>query len=104
MIRQLMDELLSYRKQKQPLDMPSAGSAFKRPQGAFAGQLIDQCGLRGFRMGDAAISEKHCGFIVNLGEATCHDVLALADHIVNTVRQKTGFKLEKEIRVVASGQ
>lgn len=97
-----MRELMQYRTDKQPLDKPSAGSAFKRPEGAFAGALIDQSGLRGFRIGGAAISEKHCGFIVNLGGATCNDVLAVADEVSAIVKDKTGYTLEKEIRVVAS--
>lgn len=95
-----MEDYLTRRKTKQPLDKPSAGSAFKRPQGAFASALIDQCGLKGYQVGGAAISEKHAGFIVNLGEATCADVLAVADDVSRIVREKTGFVLEKEIRVV----
>ena len=99
-IGEKMRQLMARRVEKQPLDYPSAGSAFKRPQGAFAGALIDQCGLRGARVGGAAVSEKHCGFIVNLGGATCADVLALAELVQRTVREKTGYQLEKEIRVV----
>lgn len=95
-----MEDYMSRRKSKQPLELPSAGSTFKRPAGAFAGALIDQCGLRGFRIGDAAISEKHCGFVVNLGKATCQDVLRLTDEVCRIVKEKTGFVLEKEIRVV----
>lgn len=95
-----MEDYMSRRKSKQPLELPSAGSTFKRPVGAFAGALIDQCGLRGFRIGDAAISEKHCGFVVNLGQATCQDVLRLTDEVCRIVKEKTGFTLEKEIRVV----
>lgn len=95
-----MEDLLSRRKEKQPLDKPSAGSTFKRPEGAFAAALIDQCGLRGYRVGDAAISEKHCGFVVNLGHATCAQVLQLCDEVSAIVQHKTGFVLEKEIRVV----
>ena len=95
-----MGELARQRAEKQPLEMPSAGSTFKRPVGAFAGALIDQCGLRGFQMGGAAISEKHCGFVVNKGGATCADVLALTDEVCRIVKEKTGFTLEKEIRVV----
>ena len=76
-----MDELMQKRVDKQPLDKPSAGSTFKRPVGAFAAALIDQCGLRGYRHGGAAVSEKHCGFVVNLGGATCADVLALCDEV-----------------------
>ena len=95
-----MNELMGRRRDKQPLDKPSAGSTFKRPAGAFAGALIDQCGLRGYRHGGAAVSEKHCGFVVNLGGATCADVLALCDEVRQIVQEKTGFTLEKEIRVV----
>ncbi len=95
-----MQQNMEKRREKQPLEYPSAGSAFKRPTGAFAGALIDQCGLRGFRVGDAAISEKHCGFIVNLGAATCSDVLELARHVGETVQRETGYVLEKEVRVV----
>ncbi len=95
-----MEDYLTRRKTKQPLDKPSAGSAFKRPQGSFASALIDQCGLKGYRVGGAAISEKHAGFIVNLGGATCADVLTVANDVSRIVREKTGFVLEKEIRVV----
>lgn len=95
-----MNDLMGRRRDKQPLDKPSAGSTFKRPVGAFAGALIEQCGLRGYRHGGAAISEKHCGFVVNLGGATCADVLALCGEVQAIVKDKTGFALEKEIRVV----
>lgn len=95
-----MAEHMWQRRQKQPLDMPSAGSAFKRPKGGYASALIDQSGLRGYRVGGAAVSEKHCGFIVNLGGATCADVLELARRVENKVMEKTGIELEKEIRVV----
>ena len=99
-IKARMDELMQKRIDKQPLDKPSAGSTFKRPAGAFAAALIDQCGLRGHRHGGAAVSEKHCGFVVNLGGATCADVLALCDEVRAVVKEKTGYDLEKEIRVV----
>lgn len=99
-IRSRMDDLMARRKDKQPLDKPSAGSTFKRPVGAFAAALIDQCGLRGYRHGGAAVSDKHCGFVVNLGGATCSDVLALCDEVRVIVKEKTGYDLEKEIRVV----
>jgi UDP-N-acetylmuramate dehydrogenase len=99
-IRERMEHHMAQRQKKQPLEYPSAGSAFIRPKGAYASELIDRCGLRGARVGDAAVSEKHCGFIVNLGRATCRDVLALANHVADTVMEKTGFVLEKEIRVV----
>ncbi len=90
---------MAKRIDKQPLDKPSAGSTFKRPVGAFAAALIDQCGLRGYRHGGAAVSDKHCGFVVNLGGATCADVLALCDEVRAIVKEKTGYDLEKEIRV-----
>ena len=99
-IRAKMDELMAKRLDKQPLDKPSAGSTFKRPVGAFAAALIDQCGLRGYRHGGAAVSEKHCGFVVNLGGASCADVLALCEEVRTIVKEKTGYDLEKEIRVV----
>lgn len=99
-IQAKMEDLMERRREKQPLEYPSAGSAFKRPEGAFAGSLIEQCGLRGYRVGDAAISEKHCGFIVNLGNASCADVLELARQVSDRVQRETGFVLEKEIRVV----
>ena len=99
-IKARMNELMAKRVEKQPLDKPSAGSTFKRPAGAFAAALIDQCGLRGYRHGGAAVSDKHCGFVVNLGGATCADVLALCDEVRAIVKEKTGYDLEKEIRVV----
>ncbi len=99
-IAEKMDELMNRRREKQPLDKPSAGSTFKRPQGAFAAALIDRCGLRGYRVGGAAVSEKHCGFVVNVGGATCADVLQLCRNVSEKVRAQTGYVLEKEIRVV----
>ena len=99
-IRAGMDDLMARRADKQPLDKPSAGSTFKRPAGAFAAALIDQCGLKGFRRGGAAVSDKHSGFVVNLGGASCTDVLALCDEVRRIVKEKTGYDLEKEIRVV----
>ncbi len=95
-----MQDYLQRRKDKQPLEWPSAGSTFKRPQGAFAGKLIEECGLRGFAVGGAQISEKHCGFVINKGGATCADVVALTEEVKRIVREKTGFVLEREIRVV----
>lgn len=95
-----MQDFMSRRRAKQPLDMPSAGSTFKRPAGCFAGQLIEQCGLRGFSVGGAAVSQKHCGFVVNTGGATCADVVELTDKIREIVQDKTGHVLEREIRVV----
>ena len=99
-IEDRMEDLMERRRSKQPLEYPSAGSTFKRPQGAFAGALIEQCGLKGMRVGGAAISEKHCGFVVNLGGATCRDVVELTQKVHDIVLEKTGFVLEREIRVV----
>lgn len=95
-----MRENMESRKTKQPLEYPSAGSTFKRPKGAYAGALIEQCGLRGYQVGGAAISEKHCGFVINLGGATCEDIVALTDNVAQTVLKQTGYTLEKEIRVI----
>ena len=99
-IKAKMDDLMARRKASQPLELPSAGSTFKRPEGAYAGALIDQCGLRGYAIGGAQVSQKHCGFIVNTGNATCADVLCLADTVCKIVTDETGFRLEKEVRVV----
>lgn len=95
-----MDDLYARRKAKQPLELPSAGSVFKRPEGHFAGALIEQCGLKGRRVGGAAVSEKHAGFIVNLGSATCTDVQRLIELIQETVLRETGVRLECEIKAV----
>lgn len=95
-----MDRIIGQRKEKQPLDLPSAGSTFKRPQGAYAAQLIDQCGLRGFTVGGAQVSTKHTGFVVNIGGATCQDVLELARQVKECVKEKTGFELEMEVRLL----
>ena len=94
-----MEELMARRKDKQPYDMPSAGSVFKRPQNGFAAALIEQCGLKGRRVGGAQVSEKHAGFIVNTGGATCQDVLGLIAVIQKTVEEQTGTCLECEVRV-----
>ena len=99
-VHQKMEELLARRREKQPLEYPSAGSTFKRPEGAFAAALIEQCGLKGYRVGDAAVSEKHSGFVVNLGQATCQQVLQVARDVQQIVQEKTGYRLEKEIRVI----
>ncbi len=96
-IKATMDELMQRRKDKQPLEYPSAGSVFKRPEGHFAGELIERCGLKGCQIGGARVSEKHAGFIVNTGEATCSDVLKLIEHIKKTVLKETGVELECEI-------
>ena len=93
-----MQSLLARRKSKQPLELPSAGSVFKRPEGHFAGTLIEQCGLKGRIVGGAMVSEKHAGFIVNIGGATCKDVLELIEIIKNTVYQQTNVMLECEVK------
>lgn len=95
-----MVELSKRRREKQPLDLPSAGSAFKRPVGGFAAKLIEDCGLKGFRVGDAQVSEKHAGFVVNLGNATAKDVRALLDEVCTRVEKETGITLEPEIRFI----
>ncbi len=99
-IKALMDDILQRRKSKQPLEFPSAGSVFKRPVGYFAGGLIEQCSLKGCSVGGAQVSEKHAGFIINKGGATCEDVLSLIKHIQNTVMENTGVALECEIRAI----
>lgn len=95
--RAVMQENMEKRKAKQPLDYPSCGSFFKRPEGNFAGSLIEQCGLKGVSVGGAAVSEKHAGFIINKGKATAGDICALAELVSETVRKKTGYKLEPEV-------
>ncbi len=95
-----MNGYMASRRDKQPLELPSAGSTFKRPEGAFAGALIDECKLKGFRVGGAAVSEKHGGFVVNMGGATCADVLALCEEVSRVVKEQTGYTLEREVRVV----
>ena len=99
-IRGRMDDLARRRKEKQPLEYPSAGSMFKRPAGHFAAALIDQCGLKGLTVGGAQVSEKHAGFVINRGGATCADVLALVDQVKERVLQQTGVELEMEVRVL----
>ena len=95
-IRAKMEELNGKRREKQPLEYPSAGSTFKRPEGSYASLLIDQCGLKGFTCGGAMVSEKHSGFVINKGFATCSDVLELCDKIKAIVKEKTGYELELE--------
>lgn len=103
-IKSQMDEFNFKRRDKQPLEWPSAGSVFKRPTGFFVGKLIDDCGLRGFNIGGAQISDKHSGFIINRGNATCKDVLSLIEYIQITVERNFGVKLEPEIRIVGEFQ
>lgn len=99
-IKAKMDDLLGRRFDKQPMDKPSAGSTFKRPEGAFASALIDQCGLKGYRVGGAEVSTKHAGFVVNVGEATCADVLQLIKDVQKKVKDDTGFVLEPEVEIL----
>ena len=99
-IKDRMDDYINRRKSKQPLDFPSAGSVFKRPEGYFAGTLIEQCGLKGKSINDAMVSTKHCGFIINKGNAKCEDVLNLVSYIQDTVKNKTGVSLKCEIKKV----
>lgn len=99
-IKEVMDDLNRRRKEKQPLHMPSAGSVFKRPEGFFAGKLVEDCGLRGFSIGGAQVSGMHCGFIVNTGNARASDILNLIEHIQTTVKAKFGVELKTEVRVV----
>lgn len=93
-----MAQLNKKRQEKQPLNFPSAGSTFKRPEGYFAGKLIEDTGLRGFRVGNASISMKHCGFVVNMGDATAKDVVLLMEEVDKRVFEKFGVHLEPEIR------
>ena len=94
-----MKELMAKRSASQPLDMPSAGSAFKRPVGGYAAALIDGAGLKGFAVGGAAISTKHAGFAVNLGGATAADVRGLLSQVSDRVFAQTGIRLEPEVRI-----
>ena len=99
-IQEKMKELNARRRDKQPLEYPSAGSTFKRPEGYFAGKLIEDAGLRGYRVGDAQVSEKHCGFVINRGEATCEEVLQCIRDVQEKVQEQFGVLLEPEIRII----
>lgn len=99
-IRSKMDDLIGRRKDKQPLEFPSAGSTFKRPEGHFAGALIEQCGLKGYRIGGAEVSEKHAGFIINRYSGTASDILDLIEYVKNTVKENTGITLEPEVKIL----
>ena len=94
-----MKELIGKRSASQPLDLPSAGSAFKRPVGGYAAALIDQAGLKGYQVGGAAISAKHAGFAVNLGGATAGDVKELLQQVSDKVYLQSGIRLEPEVRI-----
>ena len=98
-IKARMKELMGKRSASQPLDLPSAGSAFKRPVGGYAAALIEQAGLKGFRVGGAAVSSKHAGFVVNQGGATAEDVKTLLEQVSHRVFEQTGIRLEPEIRI-----
>jgi len=99
-IKAVMDDLSFRRRSKQPLEYPSAGSTFKRPQGYFAAALIEQCGLKGLSVGGAQVSEKHSGFIINKGGATCADILELINQVKHRVFEATGVTLEPEVRIL----
>lgn len=97
-IREQMEELRERRVTKQPLEYGSAGSTFKRPEGYFAGKLIEDAGLRGFRIGDAQVSEKHCGFVINRGNATAAEVTELMEQVIRRVEKNSGVHLEPEVK------
>ncbi len=98
-IRGKMQDFMARRRKSQPLDLPSAGSAFKRPVGGYAAALIDEAGLKGYRVGGAAVSEKHAGFVVNLGGATANDVRKLLDDVAEKVLENSGIRIEPEVRI-----
>jgi len=99
-IKKKMDEYLSSRKEKQPIEYPSAGSTFKRQEGVITAKLIDECGLKGFQIGGAKVSEKHAGFVINSDNATAKDVIDLIKYIKEKVNEKYGIKIKEEIRIV----
>ena len=99
-IKAAMDDKLQRRKDKQPLEYPSAGSTFKRPEGYFAGALIEQCNLKGKAIGGAQVSEKHAGFVINKGGATSTDIIELINFVQDTVKKETGVTLEPEVIVL----
>lgn len=100
-IKARMSELMEKRRSKQPLEFPSAGSTFKRPEGAYAAQLIEECGLKGFTVGNAQVSEKHSGFVINRGGASFDDVMAVIAEVKRTVAEKTGYRLECEPIIIS---
>lgn len=99
-IKAKMDELMGKRRDKQPLEYPSAGSTFKRPDGYFAGALVEECGLKGFTVGGAQVSEKHAGFVINIGGATASDVIGVIEHCKKTVYESKGVMLEPEVEII----
>jgi UDP-N-acetylmuramate dehydrogenase len=103
LIRQKMNDLNAQRRDKQPLDKYSAGSTFKRPVGYFAGKLINDAGLRGYQVGGAAVSEKHCGFVINKDNATAEEFLTVIRDVVRVVDEKFGVRLEPEVKFLGEG-
>jgi len=99
-IKESMDDKLRRRKEKQPLEYPSAGSTFKRPEGYFAGALIEQSGLKGYAVGGAQVSEKHAGFVINKGGATATDIITLIDNVQKKVYEDSGVRLEPEVKII----
>ncbi len=99
-IKARMDEVMKKRKDKQPLEYPSCGSTFKRPTNGFAAALIEECGLKGFQIGGAQVSEKHSGFVINKGGASYDDIIGIVEHIKNTVQKEKGVELECEMIIV----
>ena len=99
-IKSRVDELTAKREEKQPLEYPSAGSTFKRPEGYFAGKLIQDAGLKGFSIGGAAVSQKHSGFVINKGGATAKDILDVIEHVQNEVKKQFGVELHPEVRIL----
>jgi len=95
-----MEELKNKRVSKQPLEYASAGSTFKRPEGYFAGKLIEDAGLRGFQVGDAQVSEKHCGFVINRGNATATEIMELIQEVQKRVYEQSGVRLEPEVKLL----
>ena len=95
-----MDEYAKSRKEKQPIEYPSAGSTFKRPEGYFAGKLIQDAGLKGYQVGDAQVSEKHSGFVINRGNATASDVMQLISDVKDKVKEQFGVTMEPEVKRV----
>jgi UDP-N-acetylmuramate dehydrogenase len=103
LIRQKMKDLNAQRREKQPLDQYSAGSTFKRPTGYFAGKLINDAGLRGYQVGGAAVSEKHCGFVINKDNATAEEFLSVIRDVIHVVEEKFGVRLEPEVKFLGEG-
>lgn len=99
-IYERFDDFTNRRVSKQPLDKKSAGSTFKRPVGSYASKLIDECGLRGYKRGDCQVSEKHCGFLINNGNASYEEMINFIEEVASIVFEKTGFKLEREVKII----